>query len=341
MSSCNERFFWSRTNCPICGSHQTQLLFECAFTQDPLRSLIDDHYKHQGHIDWQCLEGTDYVLCGCGGCGSLYQKHVPNAEMLDKIYNQMVSSDFESSVEVSRLTVENFNAIAGEWEVLFGLVGKHPSKIRVLDYGCGYGRWARVAVAMGAKVFGTEISPEKIANAHNIGVEIVSDRDLDNLRFDIIHTEQVFEHLTEPRQDFRRLASTLSDVGVMKVCVPPLGNIKSLLKTQGMVDRSPSAHLFEPDRSGSPTQSKKVFARSDDYICIIPLEHLNAYSSLAMERLAKENKLKVVSTVRRASVPVNTVSIPEFAHSFFRLCKVNLRPLMRRNANYYLFSHAI
>ena len=57
MSSCNELFFWSRTNCPICGSHQTQLLFECAFTQDPLRSIIHDHYKHQGRIDWQCLEG--------------------------------------------------------------------------------------------------------------------------------------------------------------------------------------------------------------------------------------------------------------------------------------------
>ncbi len=341
MSSCNELCFWSRTNCPICGSHQTQLLFECAFTQDPLRSLIHDHYKHLGRIDWQCLEGTDYVLCGCGNCGLIYQKHVPNGEMLDKIYNQMISPAFESELELRRLTVENFNAIAGEWEVLFGIIGKHPSKIRVLDYGCGYGRWARVAVAMGAKVFGTEISPEKIANARNIGVEIVSERDLANMRFDIIHTEQVFEHLTEPRQDFRRLASALTDTGVMKVGVPPLGKIKSLLKAQGMIDRSPLAHLWEPDQSWSPTQSKKVFARSEDYTCILPLEHLNAYSPSVMAHLAKENKLRVISTIRRASVPVNTLSIPEFARSFFRLCKVNLRPLMRRNTNYYLFSHAI
>jgi hypothetical protein len=81
VSSCNELYFWPRTNCPICGSHQTQLLFECAFTQDPLRSLIHSHYKHQGRIDWQCFEGTDYVLCDCGSCGLIYQKHIPNDVM--------------------------------------------------------------------------------------------------------------------------------------------------------------------------------------------------------------------------------------------------------------------
>jgi 2-polyprenyl-3-methyl-5-hydroxy-6-metoxy-1,4-benzoquinol methylase len=126
---------------------------------------------------------------------------------------------------------------------LFRVVDKPPWQVRFLDHGFGHGRWARVAVAMGASVVATEISPEKVVNASKIGAQIVPHEVLSDMQFDIIHTEQVFEHLTDPERDFQTLAKALSKVGLMKVAVPPQGNIRASLKANGMISWSPQERL--------------------------------------------------------------------------------------------------
>ena len=332
MSRYNPQYFKCREVCPVCEAQGLETLYTCALTDDPVRSLLDSHYRAQGYVKWEWLEGTDYVVCSCNDCGLIFQRHVPTEALLCELYDGMIAPKPLARLEARRLTVDNFEQIGGELSLLFRRLGKHPTEVSFLDYGFGHGRWARVAAAMGATVYATEISPEKIAMAAGIGVRIIDDSALDTMRFDIVHTEQVFEHLTDPARDFRRLSAALKPGGLMKVAVPPRGRIGQRLQSDGMIGRSPQEAEWNAKASRLP--------HLKDYVSILPLEHLNAYSAASIEHLARQNAMQVISRVRRQSVAISASSAGDLVRSLFRLAKVSLRPLVARNAGYFLLAAA-
>ena len=204
----------------------------------------------------------------------------PCNEMLGVLYDQFIDPRRLKDLELSRLTLENFREIGRRLSDLFESIGKQPKDIRMLDFGFGYGRWARVAVAMGAKVFATEISPDKIAFAQSIGVKIITQSELPSYRFDVVHTEQVFEHLADPREAFAELAGCLADGGVFKMAMPKQGRIRKLLRKHGLIDWSPYEDGYK----------RREFT---DYSTIIPLEHVNSFCLKSVEALARGEGLKV------------------------------------------------
>jgi 2-polyprenyl-3-methyl-5-hydroxy-6-metoxy-1,4-benzoquinol methylase len=98
---------------------------------------------------------------------------------------------------------------------------------RVLDVGCGVGRWCRQLAARGARVTGVDFSPTMIAEARRRATEQgVLERcrflvqDLASLdageKFDLIVGVTVLQHILEPqalRAAVRRLADHLSEAG--------------------------------------------------------------------------------------------------------------------------------
>jgi len=324
--SFNVEHFHLRQRCPVCGAPDNPEIYRCALTDDPVRGFIASHYAPQGEVDWSWFEGTDFVLAECAACGLIYQRAVPGAELLDVLYNRMISPAFLERVERERLTVDNFNQIAGETAVLLRMAGKPPSEVRWLDYGFGHGRWARVARAMGAQVYATEIGEAKKAAAAALGVRIVSDAEVDAMRFDVVHTEQVLEHLAEPGRDFARLAAVTE--GVLKVAVPRHRNLRALLAAKGMAPRSPI------DRS---LRGEALSEEDDTYVAIQPLEHLNAFCARTMERLAADNRMRIVSRVRLAAVPVDLTAARRLAGSLAQLGKMAAKMILRPDGGYYLF----
>src|SRR5688500_19878071 len=105
----------------------------------------------------------------------VYQRYVPNAFLLDKVYNEMIKAENLLPREMKKLTIPRFEYVAGELIELFAMVRKPPNQIRFLDYGFGYGGWARVATALGAKVYATETSPDKVEYGKKIGVEMLGE----------------------------------------------------------------------------------------------------------------------------------------------------------------------
>jgi SAM-dependent methyltransferase len=330
--SFNQRYFSSREECPVCGSSEYKIIYSCPLTSAPIRGMINTHYRCQGLVNWEYLDGTDYVVCDCSVCKLIYQKNIPNDFMLDQIYNVMIAPAFLQRFESSLLTVGNFENIASELGALFRRIPKHPTQVCVLDYGFGYGRWARAAVAIGAKVFATEISPDKISFASTIGVKIIDDEAMSKMQFDLIHAEQVFEHLTHPQREFGKLARVLAPDGLMAVGVPRQGKIRRLLKQYGMIDWSPL------ERAWNSNVGKHGMRRYQDYNCIIPLEHLNAYSRKAIGILGENNGLRLVSQLRRQSIPLNLSNIPLMLHSLVELSKVIATPMLRRESGSYVFA---
>jgi SAM-dependent methyltransferase len=80
---------------------------------------------------------------------------------------------------------------------------------RVLDVGCGVGRWSRLLAAEGARVFGVDLSPTMVAQARRrAALEGVAERchfavsDLAQLdlrkRFDLVLGVTVLQHILDP-----------------------------------------------------------------------------------------------------------------------------------------------
>jgi SAM-dependent methyltransferase len=335
-STCNSEYFVERKACPVCLSNETEALYSSPYTEDPVRAFVLSHYQGQGAVNLDYLRGTDFTLCDCKTCGTLYQRNVPNGFLLDKVYNEMISAATLFPREINNLTIAMFNSIAGEMTELFARVGKRPSEIRMLDYGFGYGAWARVAVALGAQVYATEISPEKIAFGKEIGVKMIGEDELAAMQFEIVHTEQVFEHLTEPRVDFFKLAARVAPGGIMKVAVPPAGNIRGLLKSRGMAAMSP----LESDWQ-APAERNKA-RQNAGYMCVVPLEHVNVFSSKSIERLGEEAGLSLVGTARRQAVPISVADGRRLLRSLGDLGRITARvfldSLRLRDSGYYILA---
>jgi hypothetical protein len=319
----NAAHFEVRDACPVCFGHDATVFYSAPFDSGPVRGFIESHYATQGRIDWSLLQGTDFALAGCPVCDLIYQVAVPNDALLENIYTRMINADFLRPLEQQMLTLPNFHQVAGELSVLFELIGKPCASIRFLDYGFGYGRWARVARAMGAEVFATEIGDDKAQAAADIGITMIDDSQVDEMRFDIVHTEQVFEHLPDPHAKFRRLAAVTD--GILKVAVPRGGPIRELLKSQGMAAESPFARgrLSREDRA---------------YVGVQPLEHLNLFSPRTMRWLATDAGMRIVSTTRRSMTTIDLRGFAAVKDAAARVAKSVARDIVKPNTGYYLFA---
>ena len=286
--------------------------------------MIEDHYRQQGTVNWKVTCGTEYLVHECANCKFIYQKYVPNSDVLEDLYSCWISKEGLTEIEHNMLTISNWRQIAGELEVLFHVTDKKAGDITFLDYGFGYGRWARVARGMGARVFATEIGDDKPRLASTLGIEMIDDRDIDRMKFDIVHTEQVFEHLTEPAETFKRLSH--ATLGIFKIAVPRHYNVQTLLRTKGMATQSPLNKVIAGQR----------LSREDrTYIALLPLEHLNLYAAETMEYLARMNGMRIVSRSRRRTLTIDTTDVDHFVRTLVKGLGTAVAKKIRTEANGY------
>jgi SAM-dependent methyltransferase len=103
---------------------------------------------------------------------------------------------------------------------------------RVLDYGAGYCRFLTAAREFGYQVEGVNPvlhAAEWADRALGIKVHAVFGVDFEPKRkFDLVASDQTFEHLVNPRDDFRKVHEILADDGIAYVEVPNWRTIKRL-----------------------------------------------------------------------------------------------------------------
>lgn len=277
-------------------------------------------------VDWSLLADADFEVRHCRRCDLIYQNNVPGDALLKEIYTRMISPESLGQYERDLLTLDNFQRIAGEFATIFRQLDKPIPDIRMLDYGMGMGRWARVARGIGAKVYATEIGDDKYALGSALGIEMLKEQEIDGKTFDFVHTEQVCEHLVHPGRDFARLAKTLAPGGLFKVAVPYRGKLERILREGRLSDRALFATAGARDIPGDAEASG----------AIQPLEHLNAFSARTIDWLARDNGLEIVAQVRRRSVAIDTGSIGGMASGFKRLGVELTKAAIRLRIGYYL-----
>jgi SAM-dependent methyltransferase len=254
--------FVERVVCPICASGNLGLLYRCAFTAPPIRDWLKQRYGEIGTIDFNLLEGAEYVLRECFECGLIFQQQIPNDEMTGIVYDGW--ADPNKSLDKKLRSVMGRGRTALEVMSIIDFLGKDPSDLRMLDFGMGWGFWCRIASAFGCDVYGLEVSSSRLSYAEIAGVKILGPKELHSLDFDFINTEQVFEHLSQPLETALVLSGALRNGGILKISVPNGMRVKRRLR-----------HPDWTARKGTRRSMNDVF----------PFEHINCFTHQSLRHL--------------------------------------------------------
>jgi SAM-dependent methyltransferase len=167
--------------------------------------------KYGGLLDdW--MEELQPEIVFCKECGHHWYLRQPSPEQLSFMYanGRPLSS--------GRLTREPNQEMVNEMSQLAKLTGKmHP---RLLDFGSGFGRWARAAARTGFDVYAYE--PIKVRGAESVDeFTLVHDlSEIAGMQFDAVNLEQVLEHIPDPIHTLQTIKSFFSEDTILRVRVP-------------------------------------------------------------------------------------------------------------------------
>lgn len=258
-------YFVDRTICPACKSPEQHNIYRCDFTKSPIREYLDSFYSPQGYIEYEYLEGAVFSLNECKGCGLIYQEQIPNDELMERLYEKWIDPEMAFQRHLTGDDLHVLSYYAQEIMQLVAYFGKDPNELTFLDFGMGWGKWLRMAKAFSCDAYGVELSKRRIEYAKSNGVEVLSWDELPKHQFDLINTEQVFEHIPQPLDTLMYLKRSLKHDGIIKISVPNGSVMGRRLKVMDWTASKGSRNSLNP---------------------VAPLEHINCFDRGAIIRMA-------------------------------------------------------
>jgi SAM-dependent methyltransferase len=195
--------------CPACGVGHGHTVARLD-TERRHRFIAFSRVKYGGELD-ALADLVPPEIVACDDCGHHWYRRQPSDEQLGRMYAAGRPLFAAPGREPSA-------AMLHEMVRLRRLVAHTTPTL--LDYGSGYGRWARAACAAGFSVTAFEPSA---ARGGEVGtpfelvhsLEAVRDR-----RFSVIQLEQVLEHLRDPLAALQAIKSHCEPLTVLRITVP-------------------------------------------------------------------------------------------------------------------------
>jgi len=266
------KYFNERSKCPCCNSDHVSELLRLEWGN----KILLDLFKYR-KFPTDFIKEASYILMECNRCCLIYQRYAPNNQLSYMIYNEWLKKrrlanifDYSFNPYTIKRTITNFSQI----NQLLNCFHPDSSKLKVLDFGMGWGGWCKAAQLMGLEVYGTEISQSQIEFAKTQGLKVIDYQDIPNYNMDIINLEQVLEHVESPYQLLSYLVKSLSSQGLIQISVPNARYVKKYLNKN--------------------MKSEYFYAKGKKYSLnsIEPLQHVNAFNYESLIYIGKLLGLK-------------------------------------------------
>jgi 2-polyprenyl-3-methyl-5-hydroxy-6-metoxy-1,4-benzoquinol methylase len=252
-----------RNNCPICKSFSTKLIYKLSYQDSTLTNFLKVYYKNRLPIS--LISKYNYELIECKVCRLIYQKYVPDENFSKDLYERYISPE-----ESLKKKEENIVNVIKKIHKELGLIKKIfnlKNNINVLEFGAGWGFWATEAQKIGLKIDCLELSKKRVEYMKNKGLKVIDKIGKNFDKYDLIYSDQTFEHIDNPKETLELLNLSLNVGGYILL-------------------NFPSAFLFK-------TKLKKNYRPQKDVAH--PLEHLNIYNRSSIKFLIKNTNLKIVN----------------------------------------------
>ena len=219
----------TNSKCLICGSLEHEILYK----------TYDRHYGIQG----------EYSICQCKDCKFNFLFPMPSEDELTSLYPEnfyAYQQFFEDKKPVNIIKSLIKRA-------LFINIGTKDPKFnnpgRILDIGCGSGKFLYSMRERGWRVYGVEVN----TNAADLGKEaaginifagnLISAKFPDNF-FDYIRSNHSFEHIVNPHETLSEIYRILKPGGSLLIGVPNVDGLNSKIFKSSWWYRGVPVHTF-------------------------------------------------------------------------------------------------
>lgn len=296
-----------RRACPACECELGATLHDVSYADPQVLKFLHTYYFHpELETIERYVRGGRLTLIKCGGCGLVYQREIPDPDFMLELYENWILEGDHLSPMANPMPIEHYTYLASEVMHLLAeqraIVGS-DRRLQVLDFGMGWSAWLKMARALGAEVWGAELSRSKVIYAESIGIPVLTLKEIAAHRFDLIGAEQVLEHVPKPAPLLRLLVGALEPTGYIKISVPPGGSVQRVL---------------------SGWRWEHAVERVEDLMPVQPLEHINCFSRRSLDTLARRHGL-----VRAPISALRAMAFSTGWHSPVPFLKNILRPIYR------------
>ena len=250
-----------RTCCPACKSKEFKKLFSLPYKSEKISNFINRYYKNL--IKGSSLDGYEYNLLQCLNCNLIFQEQIPDDQFSKDLYEKFIDPN-ESLSKKDDFDKKFRKKLSFEMQLIKNLFKKDEKDISILEFGAGWGFWSKHAQNSGYKVSAFEVSEKRIDFMKNNNVNVVSNLNNHNLKYDLIYSEETFEHISHPKDTIIELSKLLSKGGFIFL-------------------RFPSAFLFK-------SKLNKNYVPTSD--CAHPLEHINIFCKKSFIQMLKDTNLE-------------------------------------------------
>ncbi len=252
-----------RTACPFCNNNQFKILYKKEYNSFDLKKFLNDYYKNPKIHE--ILISEFYEIVECNKCKGLYQNTIPDEELSLFIYEELISS--QQSFEKKVLYPIQPKEYIFDAKIIEKLVRKKNNEINILEFGAGWGFWARFMKSKNFNIETVEISNSRSKYLEETKVHNYMSLKTIDKKYDLIFSNQVLEHIPFPLETIKELKTKLLNGGIM-------------------YHKFPSSFLFKKKLS------KKYIPQKD---CAHPLEHINIFNKNCFNEMCKILGLKQIN----------------------------------------------
>jgi len=277
----------------------------------------DGTFRHE-------LSKRGYHIQTCNQCGLAQLHPLPPKAVLDSLYDDSYFSHGEDSVGYG-----NYGDQEKDYLVTFAddveRILPHVPEGKILDVGCGFGYFVRMALDAGYDAYGVDIAEKAIETAQRqlpgrvfLGT-VESVKEFDGCSFDVIFVSHLIEHITNPVAFVSNLCQYLSDEGIVVFVTPNIGSLLAKVSRSRWVSFKVPEHVAYY----SPKTIRELFRRSG--LETVTIE--NAYQSYRLPFVVE----KVRSLIRPIDRLIPRVEdAPLFREKIVRVPSGSLRAIARK-----------
>ncbi len=165
-----------------------------------------------------------FSVTRCDDCGLAYMNSLPTHSRFKEIYDDKHRTRESDTPRIVRGVEEGRGAF---YRDRMSAVIKHKKSGRLLDVGCNYGIFLKLARDIGYDVRGVDIStPAALYGKERMGLEIINgtigDAKFPDEHFDVVTMFDVIEHVEDPIKELKGIRRVLKKDGVFFATTPNL-----------------------------------------------------------------------------------------------------------------------
>lgn len=253
-----------RNVCPTCSGNDFKTIYTLSYSNDKLSSFLRSYYGNRIEIDK--IKDNKYNLLECLNCSLIFQEEIPNENFSNILYEDLI--DPEVSLN-KKNNYENkyYKKLNYEIDLINSIFKKNLESIRILEFGAGWGYWSKFLQNKNYNICAFEISKKRIDFMKKNKIKVVNELKNSQDKFDLIYSEETFEHISHPKETLLTMSKLLNDNGFILL-------------------RFPSTYLFK-------SKLNDAYKPKDD--CAHPLEHINLFNKKSFKFMVEDTDLEIIN----------------------------------------------